>query len=259
MEWPKPANVGPELAQTLCCSRQLALVLQFWRGDQAAALDLAKMLTDIEPQTREDVVFVFARRFDLPMSSEIEAAAQYCRAKFPVVPDFQSKRQGTGRPDGCFGLWAGCLELLWEGYIRGEHMCESAFMFEADGLPLTRDWLDRLKRAHVETQQLNKRVTGAICQHRFPHVNGSFIIDLSCWVDHPSLHNCPPGWCWDVFHGKTLLMEAGPSHAIISQYAMGAISELVFRALSLEHAWVSSTRDGSARVFAERLAQEPIR
>lgn len=251
-EWPTRASTQSWIKRQMFCPPSLALVLQFYDGDQAAALELAKLLADIEAKPRDDVLLVFARRFDTPMCPEIEAAAEYCRAKFPVVHDFQSRRVATGRPDGCFGLWAGGLELLWEHYLAGDHACASAFTFEPDGVPMTKNWIWRLQEAHKETQSLGKRVTGSRTNFLLPHVNGSLIIDLAYYVNTPTLHVCPPGWCWDRFHDRELLNATGPSRIITNQYGMTEISESVFRALAHEHAWLANSKDKSAWAFVGR-------
>lgn len=59
----------------------LAIVLQMWRGDARQAMRLARFIADLEPTRRSDVALVFARRFDLPLLSEIEETMLYCGHK----------------------------------------------------------------------------------------------------------------------------------------------------------------------------------
>ena len=45
----------------------LAIALQFYPGDQAEALRLARFLADLEPEYRDDVLLIFAERFDVEL------------------------------------------------------------------------------------------------------------------------------------------------------------------------------------------------
>jgi hypothetical protein len=219
----------------------LAIAIQFWRGDQARALRLARFLADLEPARRDDVFLVFARRFDVKMNRELEAAAFHCGLKFPVC-HVVSQRKETGHPDGCFGLWAGTADAVYRNYLD-RWPCSSVFFAEAEGVPLRWDWIDFLKRAHAENLALNRRVTG-------PRI---MAMHLSCWGDHPSLHQCRRGQAWDVFHGQVLLGEAGPRLAVANLYGTHGLTMSVFKTLGRDRAWLASVKDGSAWRCAQSL------
>ena len=92
----------------------IMIAIQFYSGDQEEGLRLAVLLADMEPEFRNDVALVFARRFDVPGPGEnpdLMDAAIYCAQKFPVM-HVRSKREQVGHPDGCYGLWAGTCEEL---------------------------------------------------------------------------------------------------------------------------------------------------
>ena len=232
----------------------LAIVIQFWKDDEAEALALARLLADIEPSFREDTILVFARRFDLPSSPELWKTRLYCGQKFGVR-SIQSKREGTGHPAGCFGVWAGAMEILYDQYSRGSFPYANVFTVEPDGCPARKDWIDELKRAHNKTLAAGRRVTGAIWPEPMEHVNGSLCMHLSCWGDHPSLSRCPEKEAWDVFHSRTILAETSPSNAIVNLYGVEKVSAGVFGTIGLTSCWISSCKDGSAQKCArESLA-----
>lgn len=234
--------------------RQLAIAIQFWEGDKTKALALAKLLADIEPERRDDVALIFAQRFDVQMSADIYHAQQYCARKFPIF-HISSEREQTGHPNGCYGLWAGTAEQCYRHYCR-TWPYHSVFFCEADGAPLRRDWIDLLKRRHAETLAAGKRITGHIVpenKHCCRLVDGTLLMHISCWADHPSLHTCRRDVAWDVFHAQTLLSEAIDNRAIVGKYGMRRMTRDLFEHLGKSSAWVSGIKDGSAMALAREL------
>ena len=241
-------------------SMPMVIALQFWQGDQAEALQLARFSADLEPASRDDVLFAFCRRFDVPMSPELYEAGLYVGRKFPVT-HISSEREGAGHPDGCYGLWAGTAEILYRHYIAG-CPCDNVFFVEAEGVPMRFDWIDYLKRAHQNNLNQGKRVTGAWegpGRYHEEHVNGSMCMHLSAWADHPSLQTCCAGKAWDCFHARVLLKELGPWQAIENLYGAHDVTMSVFRTLARNRAWLSSVKDGSAWKCAQTLLDPQAR
>ena len=243
----------------------LALVLQFWKGDKRRALDLARLLADIEPRRRDDVAFVFARQSNCPMDAEIHEAQLYVGMKFPRF-DLETEVDETKHYPGiCFDPWASAATQLSDGYYGGRLPYSSAFFFEADGCPLSATWIDELKKAHAETLLLGKRVTGPLMRYGGVdelhevggHINGTLVMHLSCWADHPCLHRCPPGAPWDVFHGLVLRSEAGPSQAIANLHGMQGMTENQFVIAGKEAVFVTSIKDGTPQHWARRMLVRP--
>lgn len=232
----------------------LALVLQFWKGDKRRALDLARLIADIEPLRRTDpVCFVFARQDNCPMDAEIEETMLYVGMKMPVMDLVTTIDERKHYPGVCFDAWASACRQLSDAYHTGRLPYGNAFFFEADGCPIGSDWIDRLKHAHEETLLLGKRVTGPLMRfggvdsvHQVGgHVNGTLALHLSCWDDYPSLHRCPPTVAWDVFHGLALRNEAGPSQIIANHHGGRALSQEMYWEFGKEHAFVTSIKDGT--------------
>jgi len=236
----------------------IMIAIQFYSGDQEEGLRLAVLLADMEPEFRNDVALVFARRFDVPGPGEnpdLMDAAIYCAQKFPVM-HIRSKREQVGHPDGCYGLWAGTCEELAKIVNQEGCLYRAVFFVEPDGVPLRWDWIDALKAAHAETLTLGKRITGCRVDAgpcNALHPNGSLLMELSCFEDHPSLHTCPPGKAWDQWHAHVLLSEMGPSHVIANIYGAEDVSLSVFKTKGLRHCWLSSIKDDSAWKCAETL------
>jgi hypothetical protein len=233
---------------------RLGIAIQFWRGDQAEALRLARFLADLETKRRDDVVLLFARRFDVPMSSELEAAMTYCGRKF-TVSDVRSERIAEGHPAGCFGLWAGTAEQCYARYVKGWPI-DNVLFVESDGAPTRFDWIDHLKRLHQQNLDASKRVTGPrmeACSYYPTHINGTMVMHMSCWGDHLSLRECPPRVAWDCFHGQVLVSEAGPAQGILNLYGTKQMSLPEFKVIGRDYAWIASAKDRSVFRCAQSL------
>lgn len=242
----------------------LALVLQFWKGDKRRAMELARLLADIEQRRRDDVVFVFARQDNCQMDEEIYKAQLYVGRKFPFMDLVAKVDESKKYPGVCFDAWASAVQQLSDAYHTGRIPYGNAFFFEADGCPIGTDWIDRLKRAHEETLLLGKRVTGPLIRfggvdasHQVGgHINGSLVMHLSCWDDHPSLRRCPPAVAWDVQHGLVLRMEAGPSQIIRNEHGASGISESAYHVMGKESAWLTSVKDGTPQHWCRRYLEQ---
>lgn len=230
----------------------LVVAVQYYSGDVAEAMRLVRLLADIEPVPRADATLALVRRFDMPELSIAEmAAANHARRKFPVLA-FRSKREGVGHPDGCNALAAGAMDHLSTMWRAGTLHRRAVFLVEADGCPLRRDWLDCVTEAHRWTVAEGKAVTGTAMSD-VGHINGSMVIQLPWYLDHPSVHETPAGHAFDLFHADTYLAAARRTSRIANHHGALAWSPSALWAMSREVAWLASTKDGSAKDYAERM------
>ena len=229
------------------------IALQFWSGDMPQAMRLAKLIADLEPVRRDDVTFAFCPRFDC--NDGWPAAIEAVRSKFPTMV-CQSDPTTTGHPNGSNGMWASIFAQLARQWQEGTLYRPAVFFCEPDGCPLNRDWINILKREHKRAVRAGKAVTGALTGDRiesdYPHINGSMLVNLSVWADHPSLAATPKDQAWDLFHGDLLLSLARPTSWIKNVYGAVDWSPGVLDALSKDVGWLSSTKDDSAVDWAER-------
>lgn len=233
----------------------MIIALQYWAGDEAQALALARLLADLEDERRDNTTLVLARRFDCPLSMEADRTADYCSDSFDVR-FIRSSRTETGHPDGCFGLWAGAADALYHMLVAGIlpwKTCRHALFIEADGAPVRRDWLDRIIEAHNVSLAQGHRVTGAMMDWPWPHVNGNMVMDLQLVADYPSLMECPSGVAWDLHHGTLLLREARDGHAILNVCGAKYWTPEVLKQVGTQTAWLHGCKDDSVFQYARTL------
>lgn len=235
----------------------MIIALQYWAGDEAQALRLARLLADLEPEFREDVILFLARRSDCAVSHEATRTVAYCSKAFETRL-LTNSRHEVGHPDGCFGLWAGTAiglyQLLLNGIIPWT-TCRDAFFCEADGAPVRTDWLDRLIEAHETTKLKGYRITGAKMDWPYAHVNGNMVMDLQLTADYPSLMECPPGVAWDLHHGPILMREARDGHAILNVCGSRNWAPEVLRCIGTQTAWLHGCKDESVFNYARNLRE----
>lgn len=158
-------------------TQKMLIILQFWQGDKAPALKLAKYLADLEQRHTDVADFLLVSRFDCQNDP---TTVEYLSRKFNTF-QYTTRRQGTGWPHGCNELWFGAMEwafFMMEAKKIPHYKC--MFTCEADGAPVLRDWLDKMsfqwdllqqnKKVYVAGPLIPGHVTGG-----WDHINGNCI------------------------------------------------------------------------------------
>ena len=169
----------------------LVLCLQFYHGDRARAMRLARLIADIEPVRREDVEFMFVPRFDCEVD---ETFVSLVEQKFKCA-FFRTHTQWQGWPAGPNGM---IRDLLLEGQRRVAKgwlgATDSLLLIEPDCVPVTPDWLNVLIAEWQLALSADKWMMGTwrMSGGAMGHVNGNCIVrpdfaslvDLSCITQH---------------------------------------------------------------------------
>jgi len=238
----------------------IALVLQFWKGDVEQAMDLARLLADIEPGPCSDVALVFARQSNCPLTIRVLDTAAYCAQKFDVWSWEIHVDSRKGYPGAVFDAWRGAMGRLSGWYCEGASPYTNAFMFEPDGVPLCADWINRIRQAMQDALDAGKYVVGPrmnqLGRDR-QHINGTAAWHLPFFTNSPFLHTCPPDVAYDVFHGRIVLNNSHPSNVIHNALGLRTLTADVFNHFKRESAWVTSIKDGNARRLAREMLVKP--
>jgi len=183
---------------------KLLLALQYWERDRAQAMDVARLIADMEPRHNEDVDFLFVSRFDCAHDLK---AIEYVSSKFKVHHYINKNRRGSGWPAGCNDLWFGTMDYLY-GHTEAKKLPEygAVLTFEADACPLGPYWHKTLMASWRKVNKAKPvKMHGAMVQHPKPHINGNAMFSGSLpflhWISR-SIGGCPPTQGWDFYLTK---------------------------------------------------------
>lgn len=181
--------------------RKLLLAIQFWKGDQAQAMKVARLAADLETRHSDLADFLFVSRFDCPHDME---TIKYVSRKFNVHHHV-SRRRATGWPWGCNELWFETCQYIYEHSIDAKRIPEykAVLTFEADAFPMCPNWISMLSEEFDALQPA--KIIGAMQRYPAPHVNGNAL--FSCdpkfmhWIAR-KVTGCAPSGGWDFLLAK---------------------------------------------------------
>lgn len=194
----------------------MILAIQYYTQDRFKAMKLARLLADLEPTPREDILLALVRKIDTPPSVVTSSALQYCAKKFNVE-DIVVPEKGTGWPTACNQMWTGILKIFADRFNNKSCSHHSIFTIDGgDGVPLHRNWIDLITQEHDKTLAMGKLVTGVLGMdgNGTWHINANAIFHLSIWTKYPTLHTPPLDRGWDCQRASIIIPETSPSSII---------------------------------------------
>lgn len=225
------------------------IAVQFWAGDRAKALRLAKFIADLEPTKRLDTDFLFVARFD----TEHDAGTiHHVSSKFNVHKLTTTSR-ATGHPWGSWVLWFSALEWFYH-MKRGNKIPDYKWImpFEADCVPTSRNWISEL---HREWDRLNEKkpcyIVGAETFHFHHHINGNLMCSgdpdwLQWLVKGVQITGVPSNDAWDIYlFPKFARWGVDFSRRMWNVCGMPSMNDDIFRYCLREHSFVHGVKDDS--------------
>ena len=241
----------------------MIVALQYYEGDRERALSLARLLADLEPCPRSDVLLALICQPNTSLSELTCQTMRHCDKKFPTT-HVVSARGAHGHPEGCGQLWAGAMDHFACQLETGDTTHNSILTLDGnDGVPLHRNWINLLKTEHDRTLSLGKLITGTPYNlNGCPlHVNPNMTLHLSIWKKEPLLHNIPryDGTLltnFDIYHRHITLKHASLSSIIWTDWRGGGnkISPDLMRMKAEKSIWLHGYKDDNLySVAAEHL------
>lgn len=189
---------------------KLLIALQFWSGDREHAKALGQFMADIEDRHSDLADILLVNRFDCPYFPE--KILDSLKRKFNVF-QYKTRSRMTGWPSGCNGLWTSTIEWVRSMCYAGKapHY-KAVFTCEADGAPISKDWILRLHSAWDRVNSIHPVViAGPMVGSDEPdapiatHVNGNCLFsgrrDALDWAlkTVPTVHPLA-GWDYAMRH-----------------------------------------------------------
>lgn len=214
------------------------LALPFWNGDKEAAMRVARLVADLEPNFNDQFDFLFLARFDCTHDMD---TVRHVATKFSVQTYINRNRRGVGWPFGCNELFFGLLDYVYTMRLAGK-IPEYKFIlnFEGDSCPLRRDWLARLDE---EWDKAKVKVCGPLVPPGPPETGGTHINGNAMYsADMEFLHHlarkiggCNPAGGFD-FLLAPMFRKMGWANcpAMRSHWHCGSVPAEAFEALQRE-------------------------
>lgn len=195
----------------------MILALQCCPHDSAQALELARLICDIEPVERKHDEFCISARRDTP-PEHLAAMARLLELKFSKVFVITNKRAGVGWPEGPNDLWAETMMRISLLQKHGTTKQKAVLTFEADCLPMRADWIENLREVWAQTEAKAKDVVGHAHGEPPDHINGNAIFRVGLMRQYPELNGSDKRKGWDAHHGELLLKLGLDTDAIVQAY-----------------------------------------
>jgi hypothetical protein len=250
------------------------IALQYHGGDLERTMSLARLLADIEPGPRTDVLLALVRQPGTPRPEIAIRTVAHCRRKLPVA-EIISEFGASGYPEACNALWRGTMSHFYREYEStgpgvdpGGH--SSILTLDGgDGVPLHDDWIDRMIEAHSDTLRRGKLITGTpyflgTCPL---HVNPNAVFHLDVLARTRLLDEVPrytePGWAnfaFDVYHRAEMLEHACLSSVVRTDWRGGGLSASrdLLRDRARRSLWLHGYKDPDLYWIArDHLADQP--
>lgn len=197
----------------------IALCLQVYPGDTDAAMDLAKLICELEPENRNsEFVLVYRRDCDirLPKFFEKLAGMRFARAYARMANNFDE-----GWPGGSNMLAHSAFMAM--GMLHQQELITSDgfLLFEPDCIPLNRGWIDQLSDEWEETKALGKEAFGHWHQQGDEstlHMNGNAVFSSRFFDRHSNIMIGPATIGWDFFFREHYISLSRDSNLIFQHY-----------------------------------------
>jgi len=197
----------------------IALALQCFPGDLDVAMDLAKLICEIEPGVRDsEFVLIYRKDCDYRCHKHFETLA---RMRFARAYAKMAFNHETGWPGGSNMLAHSAFMAMSMLYQSKEITSDGFLLFEPDCIPLARDWINQLSDEWEKTKALGKEAFGHWHQQAGAetlHMNGNAVFSCSFIDRHPQLMIGPSTVGWDFFYREHYIGLSRDSDLIYQHY-----------------------------------------
>jgi hypothetical protein len=197
----------------------IALCLQVYPGDTDVAMDLARLICELEPEVRDsEFVLIYRKDCDqrLPKFFEGLAGMRFARAYAKMAQNHE-----VGWPGGSNMLAHSAFMAMAMLYQQGEVKSDGFLLFEPDCVPLQRGWIDLLSEEWDKTKAAGKEAFGHWHQQggaETLHMNGNAVFSCDFFDRHSNIHIGPSTMGWDWFYRDHYIGLSRDSNLIFQHY-----------------------------------------
>jgi hypothetical protein len=230
----------------------IALCLQCCPIDVNAAMELARLICDIEPGpvSQGEFVLVYRKDTDHRIARFFEGMV---RQKFPTARACVARNHDTGWAGGCNMLaYSSFMEI---SILRRQQVVKNDgfLLFEPDCVPLSSDWLSLLSAEWDRAKASGKECIGHWHQMGPAdtlHMNGNAIYASAYYELHPQDILGPATQGWDYWHREKFIARGMDTNLIYQHYNRPTITQPELESITkngVRPAFFHGVKDGSAR------------
>jgi hypothetical protein len=129
-------------------------------------------------------------------------------------------------------MWFDLMQAVFMAHREGFTKCTGVLTFEADCVPLRRDWIDVLISEWNKAQGMGKFVMGHL--QKMPaqpgheaseHINGNAVFGVEMHGKYPKyMYGCGADSAWDLELAKLTVPNSYDTHAIMQVYRMKGVT-----------------------------------
>jgi hypothetical protein len=215
----------------------IALCLQCWPGDTDVAMDLAKLICELEPKIRDsEFVLVYRRDCDPRLPKYFETLA---RMRFKhAYARMAHNHDDSGWPGSSNMLSHSAFMSMGMLHQSGEVKSDGFLLFEPDCVPLTKDWIDRLSDEWDKTKAMGREAFGHWHQQGDEstlHMNGNAVFATRFIDRHQNIMIGPAPIGWDYFFREHYISLSRDSDLIYQNYNRHGLTQ---------DEWLGITKNG---------------
>jgi hypothetical protein len=230
----------------------MIIALQYCEGDMEQTMSLARLLADIQPGYRDDVLLALVCQPNTPMTALMEKTIVHCSRRFPVE-HVVSPLGAKGHPEGCTFLWAGTMKHYYDLFKSGQCKHTAIMTLDGgDGVPLHLNWLDLVINEHAFTLASSKLITGSPywlggCPlHLNPNSVFEFsVLDKTTFITDIPRFNGSLLSHFDIYHRRDMVANASLSTIVHTDWrgAGNKISMELMRERAGRSIWLHGYKD----------------
>lgn len=159
-------------------SDKLLIELHYWHGDLLMMRRLVNLIAAIEPVFNDRADVLLTSRHDTPIDLELVEKLD------STFKTYLCQSPWVGEGEGNCYSWFASMNYVWHGYQLGRLPQYKAILTaDADCVPLTRDWIDRLHAAWDAAPHNTVQVGAEVLKdHPTRHVNSNAL-----WSGDPAI------------------------------------------------------------------------
>jgi hypothetical protein len=201
-------------------AKKLLYALQFHKGDQQMAMNLARLIADVIPErkcTDFDMMFAASANASFDM-----ATIRYCARKFGQVRTFRCVKDINGWPAGPNNQAHETARYFAQQCMSGRWNYAGILLGEPDCVPLKREFFALIA---AEWRQGPQTVMGPWIVHGPPpynqHINGNSVFGPQFVYNNPVIFRADDWIGWDAANAGLLMQHGRASKWMFSDYRLG--------------------------------------